>query len=140
MSNDYYKSYSIGIEHRWENSFDARLEYYFNGFGSKQDLFSLPEMFLRASENRLLYPGREYLALGQGYEVSPLLYMQLVLLMNLNNQAGIISLNTTYSLSDDFELSVNAATTYNKRRDDLLYSTEFFYSPNALAIELRGYF
>ena len=137
---DSLRSFTIGLEHRWQSSLDLRLEYFFNGFGKKQKLFSVNDLFASAGTAYSIYPGREYLALGQGYELSPLLYMQTLLMVNINNSAGILSFDLNYSLSDDVEINVGASTSFNSTNGASIYNTEFSYYPDVLTVELRAYF
>ena len=137
---DSLRSFTVGLEHRWQNSLDLRLEYFFNGFGKKQKLFSPSDLLASTGTAHSIYPGREYLALGQGYELSPLLSMQTLLMVNINNSAGILSLDLNYSLSDDVEINVGASTSFNSTNGASIYNTEFSYYPDVLAIELRAYF
>jgi len=137
---DSLRSFTIGLGHRWQNSLDIRLEYFFNGFGKKQKLFSPSDLFASAGTAYAIYPGREYLALGQGYELSPLLYMQALLMVNVNNRAGTISFDLNYSLSDDMEVNIGASTSFNSTNMTSIYNTEFSYYPDALTVELRAYF
>jgi hypothetical protein len=134
------RSFTIGLEHHWQSSLDLRLEYFFNGFGKKQELFSVADLFASSDKAYSIYPGREYLALGQGYELSPLLYMQTLLMLNINNNAGILSFDLNYSLSDDVEINVGASTSFNSTKGNSVYNTEFSYYPDVLTIELRAYF
>ena len=139
-SENVIKSFTLGFEHHWENSFDLRLEYFFNGFGKKKDTFLLTDLLVSTGQNFSIYPGREYFALGQGYELSPLLFIQILLMMNTNNQAGILSFDFNYSLSDNSELNLSTSSSYNHRSDNFIYNDEFSYSPNTIAIEIRTYF
>jgi hypothetical protein len=134
------RSFTIGLEHRWQSSLDLRLEYFFNGSGKKQELFSVADLFASSDKSYSIYPGREYLALGQGYELSPLLNMQTLLMVNINSNAGILSFDLNYSLTDDVEINVGASTSFNNANGDSVYGTEFSYYPDVLTIELRAYF
>ena len=137
---DSLRSFTIGLEHHWQSSLDLRLEYFFNGLGKKQKLFSPSDLFVGADAAYSTYPGREYLGLGQGYELSPLLYMQTLLMVNINNSAGILSADLNYSMSDDMEINASASTSFNSKNGAFIYNTEFSYYPDALTIELRAYF
>ena len=117
-----------------------RLEYFFNGFGKKQKLFSIYDLYLNNDKPNVIYPGRQYLALGQGYELSPLLYIQSLLMVNVNNRASIFSFDLNYSLSDDMEVNIGASTALNNTNSNSSYSTEFSYYPDVLSVELRAYY
>ena len=134
------RSFSLGLEHRWLSSLELRLEYFFNGFGSKQDAV-LPSALLVASRNASrAYLGREYMALGMAYELSPLLQMQLIQLFNVHDGSGLHSLNMTYSLADEAELNLAVSAPLNEKTSSPLALKEFSVLPKSIELELRWYF
>ncbi|MBV1873029.1 MAG: hypothetical protein KUG83_10825 [Gammaproteobacteria bacterium] len=128
------KSYTVGLEHRWENSFDLRVEYYFNGYGKKQTIFSIPELLANNSNNLSPYLGREYLAMGQGYQLSALTYLQFLWMFNVNNNAEIFYMDINHSLSNNTEFNMSVSL------PDKHASSEFSGLSRTLGVELRAYF
>lgn len=126
-----YTNYSIGLEHRWENSLTLQFEQYYHGRGAMQvDLYDL----------RQAYPARRYQALGLNYEFSPLLTGQFSLIRNQIDSSRIYSMNTVYSVTNESDLSIGLSIPDGKQADGKMIRSEFGNYPNVLNVELRAYF
>jgi hypothetical protein len=135
-SLDNYQQLSLGLEHRWENTLQLRLELFYNGLGSQ----SVSDYQLAQNQNKYFYLARHYSALGGSYEISPLLIAEAVLLSNFIDQSQLLSLNTVYSLSDESEMVFNVSLPFGKAPVNRQINSEFGYYPISLNIELRSYF
>jgi len=129
---------SVGLEHYWENNLDVRLEYFYNGsgFGAASDYaFMLADL-----KGGNAYLGRNYTALGVGYEFTPLLHAQMSLIANLEDSSGLCSFNAVYSLSNEADLALNLGIPFGKKPDGFRIRSEFGLSPYSINIEVRYYF
>jgi hypothetical protein len=129
---------SVGLEHYWENNLEVRLEYFYHGsgFGAVSDYAYM----LADSKGGNVYLGRNYTALGVGYEFTPLLNAQMSLIANLEDSSGLCSFNAVYSLSNEAELALNLGIPFGKKPDGFNIRSEFGLSPYSLNMEVRYYF
>lgn len=128
----------FGMEHRFENSLDMRLEYFYHGGGSDSiDIYGTSPAVVMGES---LYLGKKYAALGAGYEVNPLLNVQLSAITNLVDRSYLISLNAVYSLTDESELSMSLGIPQGDGPEAMALKSEFGSYPKSLNIELRYYF
>ncbi len=129
---------SVGIEHHWENSLDIRLEYFYHGSGadSVSEYATAPAALLSES----FYLGRDYTALGVGFQFTPLLTTQLSAISNLNDHSHILSFYAVYSLADEAELVINLGVPLGEKLEDTHMRSEFGAYPYSGNIEVRWYF
>jgi hypothetical protein len=130
--------YSVGIEHRWESSLDARIEYFHHGTGATS--VSGYTSLAAAKTRQTSYLGRRYVAMGIGYEFTPLLTGQTVIINNLVDQSVLASFNAVYSLSDESELSFSVGVPFGKKPEMFRLRSEYGTYPSSLNIEWRWYF
>lgn len=135
-SRDNYQQLTLGLEHRWENSFELRWELFYNGRGSEQiaDYATLIQTGSRQ------YLARRYSALGARYEITPLLTAQAVIISNLDDHSQLLSLNTLYSLSDESEMAINLTLPMGKEPDAGMLNSEFGAYPFTFNLEMRLFF
>ncbi len=129
---------SVGIEHRFANSLELRLEQFHHGQG-----YSTTEALSQALAAGNLaegYTGRDYTALGASYEFSPLLTGQALLLANWSDHSQLLSLNGVYSLSNEAELAVTLALPRGEHAENGSVGSEFGRSPATLACVFRIYY
>ncbi len=107
---------SIQLGKRFESTLDIKMEYYHHG------------------SSQGLYYGERYIAIGAGYEVTPLLIGQILALVNADDDSRLYSLYGVYSLSDESELSFSVSIPQGA--DD----TEFGIYPASSNAEWRWYF
>lgn len=125
---------TIGLEHRWESTLDARLEIFFHGNGADdQNLYSIA-----SSDNP--YLAKHYSAFSLGYEITPLLTGQALLITNHTDYSKLFSLYFTYSLADESELAFSINLTSGKKPTSLSLTNEFGAYPDSAQIEFRYYF
>lgn len=137
-----YNEWSLGLEHRWENSFDLRLEHFYHGSGLGQvdDPASLTSAYSLDSAVHLPYLGRHYTALGAGYELTPLLNGQFLALYNHTDQSILYSVYLDYSLTDNSEMAFSLSIPQGDGLDASGRFDEFGIYPASLTLELRLYF
>jgi len=133
-----YSELSFGIEHRWKNSLDLRLEQFYHGkgAGSVSDYNTTPT----AAQSESIYLGRSYTALGIGYEFTPLVNAKMLAIANLTDHSYLLSFNAIYSLSDEAELAVNLGVPIGKKPEGDEIKSEFGLYPYSVNIEVRCYF
>ncbi len=93
---------ALGLEHRFPGSLELRLEHFWHGQGSGSAALATA---FPGGEGPAGYSGRQYSALGAGYEFSPLLAGQALLVQNWSDHSRLLSLNAVYSLTDEVELA-----------------------------------
>ena len=95
-------SYSSTLLNR---NIDSFAEYYHNGFGGSDSEYSLgqlsPALLTRLQRGQLFVTGRDYLALGTTWELTPLLQLIPTLIFNLQDQSSLFDTQVNWSLSDD---------------------------------------
>jgi hypothetical protein len=89
---------------------------------------------------RSAYLGRDYTALGLGYEFTPLLRGQMSLINNLGDNSGLCSINAVYSLSNEVELALDLGLPFGKRPEGARIRSEFGLYPYSINLEVRYYF
>jgi len=99
-----YVAGSVGLDHQHENSLFWRLEYLYNGNSGNTAGNQAASAIPAAAR-----PGRDYLALGLGYEFTPLLTGELLAATNLTDDSRLFSLYLLYSLSDNSEIALSLA-------------------------------
>lgn len=127
---------SLGIEHRWENSFDARMELFYHGGGAK----AVSDYLATAASINSPYIARRYAALGGSYAFTPLLNGGLLTLINLVDQSVFLSINAVYSLSDESDFVLNAGLPIGEKPRGPVIESEFGLAPYTLNTEIRTYF
>jgi hypothetical protein len=130
--------YSIGIEHHWESSLDARIEYFYHGTGAAS--VSGYRTLATMQTGQTVYLGRRYAALGISYEFTPLLTGQMVLIGNLVDYSLLSSFNAVYSLSNESELSFGFGLPFGRKPNGFNVRSEFGTYPSSLDVEWRWYF
>jgi len=131
-----YQQFSLGLEHRWENSLELRLELFYNGLGE----YSVSHYRAASTAGSVRYLARRYSALGASYDITPLLMGEALIISNLDDQSQLLSLNTVYSLSDESELVVNANIPFGSKPDNGRLKSEFGVYSKSVSMELRFYF
>jgi len=116
---------TVGLEHRYANNFNWRLEYFYNGY---------PE------QSGVAYGKHNYTALGAGWEFTPLLTGGLVVLAALEDGSQLLAANLLYSLTDESELALTGNIARGERPTGLLPGSEFGRQPRQLTLEYRLYF
>jgi hypothetical protein len=133
-----YSRISVGVEHRWENSLNIRLEEYYNGAGQNSvGRYGLSSI---ASRSEVTYLAKKYAALGVGFEFTPLLNGEMVAVTNWIDHSWLLSLNALYSLSDEAELSISLGLPFGRKPDGPEIRSEFGLAPYSIIVEVRSYF
>ena len=79
-----------------------------------------------------LYPSRHYVAAGAGYEITPLLLGQALVLVDASDRSVVASLYLVYSLHDELEAALVSSVPV--RQGDRIPA------PFVVDVELRAYF
>jgi len=135
---DSYSELSVGVEHRWGNSLNIRLEQFHHGSGTGSTSDYVTKY--PAAQGESSYLGRNYTALGIGYEFTPLLNAEMLAIANLTDHSYLLSFNAIYSLSDEAELVVNLGVPIGDEPEGAEIKSEFGLSPYMANIEVRIYF
>lgn len=135
-STENYDLFSLGLEHRWENSLQLNIEFFYNGLGASS--VAAYQQVQISTTNQ--YFARHYSALGGSYEITPLLIGQAVLISNTDDSSHLFSLNTVYSVSDESEMVVNLISTFGEEPVNGGFQSEFGSYPSSVYIEFRLYF
>ena len=126
-----YSDYSIGLEHRWENSLQLQFEQYYHGVGAPQ---------VQAYNLQQAYPARRYQAIGLSYEISPLWTGQASLIYNQIDASRLYSLNLVHSVSDESEMSIDLSLPTGEAPLGNTIRSEYGAYPRLLNLEFRVYF
>ena len=129
---------SVGIEHRFADSLELRLEQFHHGQGSSTT--ETLNQALAAGTLREGYTGRDYTALGASYEFSPLLTGQALVIANWSDHSQLLSLNGVYSLSDEAELAMTLSLPRGDHAENSSIGSEFGLAPATLACAFRVYY
>lgn len=130
-------TFSLGLEHRFESSLTLRLEQFYQRSGaSNEQNYSLSN---EASTNTF-YLARNYTALGASYEFTPLLLGDAIWIYNHHDQSSLLALYSTYSLSDESELSLGINLPLGQQPKNGTVQTEFGSYSKSVNVEYRIYF
>jgi hypothetical protein len=135
---DDYLLLNVGAEHRFPNSLTIRFEQFYNGQGFSSIDDSLTA--IQQGNYTGYYLGENYSALGVGYEFSPLLYGEVLTLLNWSDDSQLYTANAIYSLSDESELSGTLSLPNGDKPDINEINSEFGTRPWAVSLEYRLYF
>jgi len=129
--------FSIGLEHRFENTLTLRLEQFYQRLGATdEDNYTLSP----TTDSASFYLARNYTALGASYEFTPLLLGDALWLLNHHDDSSLLALYSTYSLSDESELALGVNIPIGDQPDKGVFNSEFGSVPKSLSIEYRVYF
>jgi hypothetical protein len=129
--------FSLGLEHRFENTLTLRLEQFYQRAGVTDNHDYSASIFNNRTN---FYLARNYTALGVNYEITPLLLGDAVWLFNHNDSSSLLALYASYSLSDESELAVGLNLAIGERTRNGMISSEFGRYPASLSAEYRLYF
>lgn len=127
---------ALGLEHRWENSLTANLEFFYHGSGAdnKQDYWRI------AQRQDSIYLAQRYMAVSISYEFTPLLVGDFLVLENLLDHSRLLAFNTVYSLADEAELVASVTIPLGEKSQQLVIESEYGLVANSLNVEIRWYF
>ena len=126
---------SFNIDHRFESTVHARLEGYYHGGGATD-----PGDYLAARARGERYLGAGYTAFGLGYEFTPLLIGDSLVIVNWVDRSLQVALYATYSLLDDMEVSALVSLPFGEGPEGFAVRSEFGSSPVLVDIEFRAFF
>ncbi len=129
--------FSLGVEHRWQNTLTIRVEQFYQRSGATNDQ---DYNIVASTETPRFYLAQNYTAIGASYEITPLLLGDAVWLFNLNDSSNLIALYSTYSLSDESELAMGLNIPIGEQPDKGVLKSEFGSYPKSFNIEYRFYF
>ena len=135
---DNYLLLTVGLEHRFPSSMTIRFEQFHNGQGFSSIVDAVTA--IQQVDFTGLYLGENYSALSLGYEFSPLLYGELLALVNWSDDSQLYTANAVYSLADESELSAVLSLPNGDEPDNTEINSEFGTRPWAVSLEYRLYF
>ena len=128
---------SLAVDKRWQNTLTLRLEHFYQrSCANDSDDYQL----IALADNNNVYLARNYTAIGASYELSPLWFGDAVWLFNHQDASKLLALYSTYSLSDESELSFGINIPVGKQSEYGRLKTEFGSFPHSLTVEYRVYF
>lgn len=99
------------LEHAWQwhgRNFSGFLEYFRNGFGRGGRGYTLEELgqdlIARLARGQLFNTGRDYVAGGLRIELTPLLEIDPVLLLNLGDRSSLLLVQGSYSIRENLSV------------------------------------
>jgi len=129
--------FSLGLEHRYENTLSLRLEQFYQRSGvTNEDGYTVSSI----TDSTSFYLARNYTALGASYEFTPLLLADAVYLFNHHDSSSLLALYSTYSLSDESELSMGLNIPIGEQPVNGVLNSEFGSYPKSMNVEYRLYF
>jgi hypothetical protein len=101
----------VNFEHAWQwasRNVSGFVEYFRNGFGRAGRGYALdtlaPELVERLARGQVFNTGRDYVAGGLRVELTPLLELDPVLLLNLNDRSALALVRGNYSIAQNLSL------------------------------------
>lgn len=101
----------LNLEHAWQwssRNVSGFVEYYRNGFGRAGSGYALdtlePELVERIARGQVFNTGRNYIAGGLRIELTPLLEIDPVLLLNLHDRSALGLARGSYSMTENISL------------------------------------
>lgn len=101
----------VNFEHAWQwraRNVSGFVEYFRNGFGRADRDYALDELesplMARLARGQTFNTGRDYLAGGLRMELTPLLQVDPVLVLNARDRSALVLLRGSYSIAQDFSL------------------------------------
>lgn len=140
---DDYTAWTIGLEHRWANSFDLRIEHFRNTAGAdnrQEYAASLASTTVLNRAFRLPYLASRYSAIAAGCEFTPLITGQALAIYNHTDGSALYTLYATWSLTDNAEMAFSASSSSGSAEGFPVAFDEFGVYPEAVSVELRVYF
>ncbi len=129
--------FSLGLEHRFENTLTLRVEQFYQRSGATdEDDYTITS----ATNSTSFYLARNYTALGASYELTPLLLGDAVWLFNHHDGSNLLALYSNYSLSDESELSMGLNIPIREQPRNGVFNSEFGSYPKSISVEYRVYF
>ncbi len=129
---------TLGLEHKFPNSLTVRFEQFYHGKGFS-DINGVNDA-LATGQLDVSYLGKHYSAFGAGYEFSPLLTGDVLLLNNWSDHSQLFSFNAVYSLSDESEVNFNFSLPFGDTPQGTAIKSEFGAAPIQGFMEYRIYF
>jgi len=124
-----FTKYILGLDYQFTPDIYGLIEYQFNGEGkSNRSNYELNRLLA----GEILNLSRNYLALQSTYQIHPLLSTGISLSSNLNDGSGFFNGSATYSLTENFYVSLGALLPFGSTFD------EYAYYP--VSIYLKGEF
>lgn len=127
---------NIGLEHRFENSLNIRVEQFYHGGGYS----SVKDYTISPTARHGLYLGRSYTALGMGYDFTPLFKGEAVSIANWTDSSYLLSFYSVYSASDEAEFSAGLSIPIGSNPRESVIESEFGFYPYSFNLEFRIHF
>lgn len=123
--------YILGMDYQISQKIYFLTEYHFNGEGkSKKEFYDLYGLF----NNNSIYLAKNYILFQFSYLVHPLSTVSILINQNMNDNSSFLSLNLSYSILDNLNLSWITNIFSGNR------FTEYWYYTSSLLIRSEYYF
>lgn len=129
---------TVSFEHRYPDSLTLRIEYMYNGYGED----TVQEALLNNKQGVAgqKYLGLHYTALDLSYEITPLLFGEILFLRNWSDDSYSLSFNAVYSVSDESDLTMTLSLPGGTEPESGFIQSELGSMPIQFGLEYRHFF
>lgn len=127
----------VALEKYFSNDLSITVEGFYNGEGLKRDEYNTALLTDTLPSD---YLGKKYLSVGGGKLLTPLVNLQGAVFFNLTDSSKMLSLYSTYSLSNESDISFSANFPYGHKSKNLEIKSEYGMAPYSLGLDFRIYF
>lgn len=146
-----YVKVSAGMDYNFGPKFYGYAEYHYNSAGKSDtakyaDIELRPEEHLAYTEGSVYLRGQHYGALGGTYQLSPLLPVNGIVLLNLNDFSAHVSLDFDYNFTENVYISgggifgLGASPELDEGGSPVSYKSEFGAAPHLYYVAVKLYF
>ncbi|MCF8414522.1 MAG: hypothetical protein K9G44_14010 [Melioribacteraceae bacterium] len=129
--NSEFVNYVVGIDMQFTSKLYAVAEYHNNGAGTKE---KMSYDFNKLVSGEILNLNKNYFYIGSTYQYTPLLFLTIGELANINDGSGFVTVASNYSLSDNSYLNSGIQLFYG---EDF---SEYWYYSNSFYLQIEYYF
>lgn len=138
--DQHYVNVSAGMDYNFGPKFYGYAEYHYNSAGKSNsdeyaDIELHPEDHLAYTEGSVYLRGRHYGAIGGTYQLTPLIPVSGMLLMNVNDYSTNLSLDFDYNFTENVYISGGCYVGLGEASD-----TEFGAYPDLYYLSVKLYF
>ncbi len=126
-----FVKFILGIDDQLSSRLYAMVEYHFNGEGKKN---KLEYELTRLINGEIINLSQHYGVVEATYLIHPLVTATTMYMRNFNDGSGYVGISISYSMTQEFSLSVGGQIFHGDDYD------EYWYYPNALYLRADLYF
>ncbi len=139
-AEQHYVNVSAGMDYNFGPKFYGYAEYHYNSAGKSDtgeyaDIELQPEEHLAYTEGSVYLRGRHYGAVGGTYQLTPLIPVSGMLLLNVNDYSANLSLDFDYNFTENVYISGGCYVGLGESSD-----TEFGVYPDLYFLSVKLYF